>query len=36
MMIGHFSWSGVALMTASKMLGAATVAWSIRRRAVYA
>jgi hypothetical protein len=33
LLIGHFSWSGVALMTASKMLGAAVVAWSIQRRA---
>ena len=33
-MIGHFSWSGVALMTASKMLGALVVAWSIKRREI--
>lgn len=31
-MIGHFGWSAVALMTASKMLGALLVYATIRRR----
>lgn len=33
LLIGHFSWLAVALMTASKMLGALIVAESLRRRA---
>jgi uncharacterized PurR-regulated membrane protein YhhQ (DUF165 family) len=32
-MIEHFSWTGVAVMTASKMLGALAVWYGLRRRA---